>query len=57
MDPLRPFTSSAKSVTEHHAVIDEYTANGYRYVDSIVTETDSRGGVKKMDLVFEKDAE
>lgn len=42
---------------EHRAVIDEYAANGYRYVDSIITETDSRGGIKKLDLVFEKDVE
>lgn len=42
---------------EHRDTIEEYAAKGYRYVDSIVTETDSHGCTKKLDLIFEIDAE
>lgn len=43
------------AVSEHREIIDEYAANGYRYVDSIVTEFDNSGRPSKLDLIFEKD--
>ncbi|MEQ3361862.1 DUF4177 domain-containing protein [Raoultibacter massiliensis] len=42
--------------SEHRAVIDDYAARGYRYVDSIITETDAHGRPRKLDLIFEIDA-
>lgn len=43
-------------ISEHREIIDDYAARGYRYVDSIITEVDSNARIRKIDLVFEKDA-
>lgn len=43
------------TVSEHRTVIDEYAAQGYRYGDAIVTETDAHGRPRKLDLIFEMD--
>lgn len=43
-------------ISEHREIIDDYAARGYRYVDSIVTEVDNSAHIRKVDLVFEKDA-
>ena len=43
-------------ITEHREIIDDYAARGYRYVGSIITEVDSNARIRKIDLVFEKDA-
>lgn len=43
-------------ISEHREIIDDYAARGYRYVDSIVTEVDNGARIRKVDLVFEKDA-
>ena len=42
--------------TEHREVIDDYAARGYRYIDSIITEVDNNARIRKIDLIFEKDA-
>lgn len=43
-------------ISKHREIIDDYAARGYRYVDSIVTEVDGNARIRKIDLVFEKDA-
>ena len=43
--------------SEHRDVIDDYAARGYRYVDSIIVEADNNARPRKVDLVFEKDAD
>ena len=42
--------------SEHREIIDDYAARGSRYVDSIITEIDGNARIRKIDLVFEKDA-
>ena len=44
----------AKS-TEHRQIIDEYAANGWRYVGFVPTNITDYGKIKDMDLVFERD--
>lgn len=40
----------------HRKIIDEYAANGYKYIGYIPTIM--RGGnIEEMDLIFEKDTE
>ena len=41
---------------EHRKIIDEYSAKGYRYAGFIPTEIEGYGRVKKIDLIFEKEA-
>ncbi|MBC2887806.1 DUF4177 domain-containing protein [Gordonibacter massiliensis (ex Traore et al. 2017)] len=45
-----------RGISEHREIIDDYAARGYRYVDSIITEVDNAAHIRKIDLVFEKDA-
>lgn len=45
-----------RGISEHCEIIDDYAARGYRYVDSIITEVDNAAHIRKIDLVFEKDA-
>ena len=52
---LETFTLG-NGISEHREIIDDYAARGYRYVDSIVTEVDNSARIRKVDLVFEKDA-
>lgn len=40
---------------EHRAIIDEYSAKGYRYVGYVPTKISDYGKIKDMDLVFEID--
>ena len=40
---------------EHRQIIDEYAAQGYRYVGFIPTNISDYGKIKEMDLVFEID--
>lgn len=40
---------------EHRKIIDEYAANGYRYVGYIPTVLDDFGKIKDIDLIFEQD--
>ncbi len=44
-------------LSEHREIIDKYAAQGWRYVDHIVTHQSSDGQYAKLDLIFEKDAE
>ncbi|MGL5352695.1 MAG: DUF4177 domain-containing protein [Clostridium sp.] len=43
--------------TNHREIIDEYSAKGWRFVDSIPTMSNSHGKINKVDLVFEKEEE
>lgn len=43
------------AVSEHREVIDQYAAQGYRYVGMIPTETGAGGCPRKIDLIFEKE--
>ena len=43
-------------LSEHREIIDKYAAQGWLYVDHIVTHQ-SDGQYAKLDLIFEKDAE
>ncbi len=45
---------SSKS-EEHHKIIDEYAAKGYRYVGHIPTHIDIDGKINNIDLIFELD--
>lgn len=38
----------------HRAMIDEHAARGWRYIGYVPTEFTSNGGVKAIDLIFEK---
>ena len=40
---------------EHRDIINQYAANGYRYVGYIPTKISENGKIKSMDLVFEID--
>lgn len=40
---------------EHRQIIDEYAANGYRYVGFIPTIISDYGKFKEIDLIFEID--
>lgn len=39
----------------HRELIDEYSAKGWRFVDSIPTMANGNGAVNRVDLVFEKE--
>lgn len=39
----------------HREIIDEYSAKGWKYVDSIPTTSNSYGKITNVDLVFEKE--
>ncbi len=41
---------------EHRKVIDEYAANGYRYVGYIPVYIDMNGKLKDLDLIFEAES-
>lgn len=43
-------------VDEHRKIINQYAARGYRFVTAIPTEMKINGCVRKMDLIFEKEA-
>lgn len=43
-------------VSEHREIIDQYAAQGYRFVAAIPTEMKINGCIRKMDLIFEKEA-
>ena len=43
-------------VDEHREIINQYAAMGYRFVTAIPTEMKINGCVRKMDLIFEKEA-
>lgn len=45
------------ATSAHRQVIDDYAARGYRYVDSIIVEVDNNARPRRVDLVFEKDAD
>lgn len=45
------------ATSEHRQIIDDYAVRGYRYVDSIITEVDGNARPRKIDLVFEKNAD
>lgn len=40
---------------EHRNIIDQYAANGYRYVGYIPVYIDMNGKIKDLDLIFEAD--
>ena len=46
---------SNNSQGEHKAIIDQYAADGWRYVGFVPTCFTSHGGMEEVDLVFEKD--
>ena len=43
------------SAGEHRDLITQYTAQGWRYVGFVPTRFSSYGGIKELDLVFEKE--
>ena len=43
-------------VSEHREIIDQYAAQGYRFVAAIPTEMKINEFIRKMDLIFEKEA-
>lgn len=43
-------------VDEHREIINQYAAREYRFVTAIPTEMKINGCVRKMDLIFEKEA-
>ena len=40
---------------EHREVINQYAAEGWRYVGWVPTRFTGNGGTKELDLVFEKE--
>lgn len=38
---------------EHRSIINQYAANGYRYVGYIPTNISDYGKIKDLDLIFE----
>lgn len=42
-------------VSEHREIINQYAAQGYRFVAVIPMEMKINGCVRKMDLIFEKE--
>lgn len=38
---------------EHRAIINQYAANGYRYVGYLPTNISDYGKIKDLDLIFE----
>lgn len=38
----------------HREIIEKYAAQGWRYVGFVPTEFSSYGGIKELDLVFER---
>ena len=47
---------TTSKLSEQREIINKYAAQGWRYVDHIVTHQ-SDGQYAKLDLIFEKDAE
>lgn len=45
------------SMDEHREIIDRYASEGYTYVGMIPTELNTKGCYRKIDLIFEKEAE
>ncbi|SBW11342.1 conserved hypothetical protein [uncultured Eubacteriales bacterium] len=43
------------SSAEHRAIIDRYAADGWRYVGYMPTCFTGNGGIKELDLIFEKE--
>lgn len=42
---------------EHREVIDRHAAEGWRYVGFMPTRFSGQGGIKEMDLIFERKKE
>nr|WP_308506058.1 DUF4177 domain-containing protein [uncultured Agathobaculum sp.] len=42
---------------EHREIIARYAANGWRYIGFVPTRFSGEGGIKEIDLVFEKPEE
>ena len=42
---------------QHREIIDQYAAQGWRYVGYIPTQFTSNGGTKAIELIFEREAE
>ena len=42
---------------EHREIIARYAANGWRYIGFVPTQFSGEGGIKEIDLVFEKPEE
>ena len=42
------------SSCEHRDIIDQYAAQGWRYVGYIPTRFSGEGGTKEVDLIFER---
>lgn len=40
---------------EHRDIIDRYAAEGWRYVGFVPSRFSSQGGMKEIELVFEKE--
>lgn len=45
------------AASEHRDIITEYAQQGWRYVGFVPTKFSSEGGIKEIDLIFEKEAE
>lgn len=45
------------SSQEHRAIIDQHAKEGWRFVGFVPTLFSSYGGIKEMDLVFEREEE
>lgn len=43
------------SGNEHRDIIDRYAAEGWRYVGFVPSRFSSQGGMKEIELVFEKE--
>jgi hypothetical protein len=41
----------------HRAIIDRYAAEGWRYVGFVPSRFSGEGGMKEVDLIFEKEVE
>jgi hypothetical protein len=48
-------TRTAFSSSEHRALIDKYSQEGWRFITAIPTVFSLHGQVKEFDLVFEKE--
>lgn len=42
---------------QHREIIDQYAAQGWRYVGYIPTQFTSNGGTKAIELIFEREAD
>lgn len=52
---LDNFAPGSAKCTAHREIINEYAANGWRYVGYIPTHLGASGKTVRMDLIFEKE--